>query len=70
MLPPLTGILADRFSRLTLVRATLAAGWPRASPRCWLAVEVVYLITSDRDADPATLAAWVRGHWETGNRLH
>ena len=23
-------------------------------------VEVVYLITSDRDADPATLAAWVR----------
>ena len=26
-------------------------------------VEVVYLITSDRDADPATLAAWVRGHW-------
>ena len=27
-------------------------------------VEVVYLITSDRNADPATLAAWVRGHWE------
>jgi len=26
-------------------------------------VEVVYLITSDGDADPATLAAWVRGHW-------
>jgi predicted transposase YbfD/YdcC len=26
-------------------------------------VEVVYLITSDRDADPVTLAAWVRGHW-------
>jgi predicted transposase YbfD/YdcC len=26
-------------------------------------VEVVYLITSDRDADPETLAAWVRGHW-------
>jgi hypothetical protein len=23
-------------------------------------VEVVYLITSDRDADPATLAAWIR----------
>jgi predicted transposase YbfD/YdcC len=33
-------------------------------------VEVVYLITSDRDADPATLAAWVRGHWEIENRLH
>jgi predicted transposase YbfD/YdcC len=24
----------------------------------------VYLITSERDTDPATLAAWVRGHWE------
>jgi predicted transposase YbfD/YdcC len=34
-------------------------------------VEVVYLITtSDRDADPATLAAWVRGHREIENRLH
>ena len=33
-------------------------------------VEVVYLITSDRDADPATLAAWTRSHWEIENRLH
>jgi predicted transposase YbfD/YdcC len=33
-------------------------------------VEVVYLITSDRDADPATLAAWVRGHWHIENMLH
>ena len=33
-------------------------------------VEIVYLITSDRDADPATLAAWIRGHWEIENRLH
>src|SRR5213595_2886898 len=33
-------------------------------------VEVVYLITSDRDAGPETLAAWVRGHWEIENRLH
>jgi predicted transposase YbfD/YdcC len=33
-------------------------------------VEVVYLITSDRDADPATLARWVRGHWEIENCLH
>jgi predicted transposase YbfD/YdcC len=33
-------------------------------------VEVVYLITSDRHASPATLAAWVRGHWEIENRLH
>jgi predicted transposase YbfD/YdcC len=33
-------------------------------------IEVVYLITSDRDADPAALAAWVRSHWEIENRLH
>ena len=33
-------------------------------------VEVVYLITSDRDAGPATLAAWVRSHQEIENRLH
>ena len=33
-------------------------------------VEVVYLITSDRDANPATLAAWVRGHWHIENKLH
>ena len=33
-------------------------------------VEVVYLITSADDADPATLAAWVRSHWEIENRLH
>jgi predicted transposase YbfD/YdcC len=33
-------------------------------------VEVVCLITSDRDAGPATLAAWIRGHWEIENRLH
>jgi predicted transposase YbfD/YdcC len=33
-------------------------------------VEVVYVITSDRRADPATLAAWVRGHWSIENRLH
>ena len=30
---------------------------------------VVYLMTSGRDADPATLAAWVRGHQEIENRL-
>jgi predicted transposase YbfD/YdcC len=33
-------------------------------------VEVVYLITSDRMADPAALAAWVRGHREIENKLH
>jgi predicted transposase YbfD/YdcC len=33
-------------------------------------VEVVYLITSDRDVGPAALAAWVRGHWEIENKPH
>jgi predicted transposase YbfD/YdcC len=33
-------------------------------------VEVVYLITSDSRADPATLGAWIRGHWEIENKLH
>ncbi|CNF21365.1 transposase for IS2404 [Mycobacterium tuberculosis] len=33
-------------------------------------VEVVYIITSDRQADAATLAAWVRGHWHIENKLH
>jgi predicted transposase YbfD/YdcC len=33
-------------------------------------VEVVFLMTSDRDADPAALAAGVRGHREIGIRLH
>ena len=33
-------------------------------------VEVAYLITSARDAGPATLAAWNRGHWEIENKLH
>jgi predicted transposase YbfD/YdcC len=33
-------------------------------------VEVVYLITSDRDAGPETLAAWARRHWHIENKLH
>ena len=33
-------------------------------------VEVVYLITSDKDVDPATLADWVRSHWKVENCLH
>ena len=33
-------------------------------------VEVVYLITSDRDASPEALAAWVRRHWHIENKLH
>ena len=33
-------------------------------------VDVAYVITSDRMADPAALAAWVKGHWEIENKLH
>lgn len=35
-------------------------------------VEVVYVITSadHHDAPPATLAAWVQGHWRIENQLH
>jgi predicted transposase YbfD/YdcC len=33
-------------------------------------VEVVYVITSDAGADPATLAAWIQGHWHIENKLH
>lgn len=35
-------------------------------------VEVVYLITSadHHAAPPATLAAWIQGHWGIENRLH
>ena len=33
-------------------------------------VEVVYLVTSDCDVSPETLAAWVRGHWHIENKLH
>ena len=35
-------------------------------------VEVIYLITSadHQAAPPATLAAWIQGHWGIENRLH
>jgi predicted transposase YbfD/YdcC len=33
-------------------------------------VEVVYVITSDRRADAATLASWIQGHWHIENKLH
>ncbi|MEU1307271.1 hypothetical protein [Streptomyces shenzhenensis] len=37
---------------------------------CVMTVEAVYLIAGDRGADPATLAARVRGHGEMENQLH
>lgn len=33
-------------------------------------IEVVYLITRDRDASPETLTVWFRSHREIDNRLH
>ena len=41
-----------------------------ARPKGKKTTGVVYLITSDRDADPVTLATWVRGHWHIENKLH
>jgi predicted transposase YbfD/YdcC len=59
------------------VKAVLAPAWTESAGAAQVAqlrrtvtkkgkrtVEVVYLVTSDRDADAAALAAWVRGHWE------
>lgn len=37
---------------------------------CKKTIEVVYLITSDRSAGPATLAVWVRSRWEIESKLH
>src|SRR3984885_1203787 len=53
----------DGAAQVAQLRRTVTANGKRT-------VEVVYLITSDRDADPVTLAAWVRSHWEIENRLH
>ena len=65
------------------IKAVLAPGWTGFAGAAQVAqlrrtvtkngkktVEAGCLITSDRDADPATLAAWVRGHREIENRLH
>jgi predicted transposase YbfD/YdcC len=65
------------------IKAVLAPGWIEFEGAAQVAqlrrtvtrngkktVEVVYLITSVRDADPPALAAWVRSHWEIENRLH
>jgi len=79
---PAVGTDHGRRARRT-IKAVLAPAWigfPGAAQVAQLrrtvtrngrkTVEVVYLITSDRDADPATLAAWVRGHREIENCLH
>jgi len=52
-------------AQVAQVRRTVTRGGKKS-------VEVVYLISSadHRDAPPATLAAWVQGHWGIENRLH
>jgi predicted transposase YbfD/YdcC len=82
--PSVSSVTADhgRHARRT-IKAALAPSWIGFAGAAQVAqlrrtvtkngkktVEVVYLITSDRDADPAALAAWVRGHWHIENKLH
>ena len=59
--PPWTGF--DGAAQVAQLRRTVTKKGTKT-------VEVACLITSDRSASPETLAAWVRGHRETGNRLH
>ena len=82
--PPVSSVSTDhgRRARRT-IKVALAPAWIGFAGAAQVAqlrrtvtrkgkktVEVVYLITSDRDADPATLAAWVRSHWHIENKLH
>jgi len=52
-------------AQIAQVRRTVTRGGKKS-------VEVVYLISSadHHAAPPATLAAWVQGHWGIENRLH
>jgi predicted transposase YbfD/YdcC len=82
--PAVSAVSTDRGRRARrTIRAVLAPAWIGFAGAAQVAqlrrtitrngkktVEVVYLVTSDRDADPATLAAWVRGHREIENCLH
>jgi predicted transposase YbfD/YdcC len=82
--PALSAVTTDhgRRARRT-IKAALAPAWIGFAGAAQVAqlrrtvtrngkktIEVVYLITSDPGADPATLAAWVRTHWEIENKLH
>jgi predicted transposase YbfD/YdcC len=58
---------------ITFAGATQVAQIRRTSTRAGkTTVEVVYVITSadHRAAPPATLAAWIQGHWGIENRTH
>ena len=58
--PEFTGV-----AQVAQLRRTVTRGGKKS-------VEVVYLITSatHHKAPPATLAAWVKGHWSIENKLH
>jgi predicted transposase YbfD/YdcC len=59
--PPWTGFAGA--ARVAQLRRTVTKKGKKT-------VEVVCLITSDRDAEPAVPAAWVRGRREIENKLH
>jgi predicted transposase YbfD/YdcC len=80
-IPAVSAVTTDHGRRT--IKAALAPAWIEFAGAAQVAqvrrtvtkkgkktVEVVYLITSDSGAAPATLAAWVRGHWEIENKLH
>src|SRR4029077_19045598 len=83
-IPAASSISRDhgRRSRRT-IKAALAPAWIEFAGAAQVAqlrrtvtkkgkktVEVVYLITSDRDADPAPRPAGAAGHWNIENKLH
>ena len=82
--PAVSDVTTDHGGRARrTIKAALAPAWIGFSGAAQVAqvrrtvtrkgkktVEVVYLITSDCDAGPATLAAWVRSHWHIENKLH
>ena len=82
MLSPLWALVYGCWARCT-IKAALAQIWIGLDGAAQVAqlsctvtqngtktVEVVYLITSDKNAAPATLAAWVWSYWEIENCLH
>jgi predicted transposase YbfD/YdcC len=81
--PPVSSVTRDhgRRARRT-IKAVLAPAWIEFEGAAQVAqlrrtvtkkgkktIEVACLITSS-DADAATIASWVKGHWEIENRLH
>jgi predicted transposase YbfD/YdcC len=81
--PAVPAVTADHGRRARhTIKAALAPAWTGFDGAAQVAqlrrtvtksgnktVAVVYLTTSDRHADPATLAAWVRSHREIENKL-